>query len=88
MNKRDELYDIPTCCTKFLKYDPSWHLIESICHIQLKNNPVEVKFPWIITSQPPLIVIPNWCGENVLQKLHGIKGIKHHLWIDSMFPPL
>jgi len=23
MNKNDELYDVPTCCTKFLKYDPS-----------------------------------------------------------------
>jgi hypothetical protein len=23
MNKRDELYDVPTRCTKFLKYDPS-----------------------------------------------------------------
>jgi hypothetical protein len=23
MNKRDELCDVPTYCTKFLKYDPS-----------------------------------------------------------------
>jgi hypothetical protein len=28
---------------KFLKYDLAWHQIESICHIQLKNNPVGVK---------------------------------------------
>jgi len=43
MNNGDKLYDVPTYCTKFLKYDPFWHQIESICHIQLKNNPVEVK---------------------------------------------
>jgi hypothetical protein len=23
--QKDELYDVPTCCTKFLKYDPSQH---------------------------------------------------------------
>jgi hypothetical protein len=23
MNKRDKLYDVSTCCTKFLKYDRS-----------------------------------------------------------------
>ncbi len=25
MNKGDELYDVSTCCTKFLKYDPFWN---------------------------------------------------------------
>jgi hypothetical protein len=69
MNKGDELYDIPTCCTKFLKYDPFWHWIESICHIQLKNNPIRVKVPWIIASQPPLIITPNWFGENCVTKV-------------------
>jgi hypothetical protein len=24
-NKGYKLYDVPTCCTKFLKYDLSWH---------------------------------------------------------------
>jgi hypothetical protein len=31
---KDELYDVPTYCMKFLKYDPFWHQIESIIHIQ------------------------------------------------------
>jgi hypothetical protein len=43
INKRDELYDVPTCYMKFLKYDPFWHWIESICYVKLKNNLVEVK---------------------------------------------
>jgi hypothetical protein len=43
MNKGDELYDVFTCCTKFLKYDPSLHQIESVGHIQLENNLVGVK---------------------------------------------
>jgi hypothetical protein len=30
MNKGDELYDVPTYSTKFLKYDPSWHWIEGV----------------------------------------------------------
>jgi len=42
-NKRDELYDVSTYCTKFLKYDPSLHRIENVGQIQLKNNPVEMK---------------------------------------------
>ncbi len=32
-NKMDELYDVPTYCMKFLKYDPSWHWIEGICYV-------------------------------------------------------
>ncbi len=43
MNKGDELYDVPIYYTKFLKYDFSWHQIEGICHIQLKNHLVRVK---------------------------------------------
>jgi hypothetical protein len=31
MNKKDELYDVPSCSMKFLKYDPFWHWIEDIC---------------------------------------------------------
>jgi hypothetical protein len=42
-NKEDELYNVPTYYMKFLKYDPSWHLIEGVCHVQLKNNLVEMK---------------------------------------------
>jgi hypothetical protein len=38
----DELYDVPTCCMKFLN-DFSWLWIEGIHHIQLENNLVEVK---------------------------------------------
>jgi len=33
MNKVDELYDVSTCYTKLLKYEPSWHWIEGICHV-------------------------------------------------------
>jgi hypothetical protein len=43
MNKGDELYDIATYYMKFWKYDPFWHYIESICHIQLENNLIKVK---------------------------------------------
>jgi hypothetical protein len=43
MNKKETLYDVPTYCTKFLKYDPFWHRIESIYNVQLENNPIEVK---------------------------------------------
>jgi len=24
--------------------------------------------PWIITSQPPLVATPNWCGEKCVAK--------------------
>jgi hypothetical protein len=27
----------------WLKYGPSWHQIEGVCHLQLENNLVEVK---------------------------------------------
>jgi len=43
INKGDELYNVPTYCTKFLKYDPSWHWFEGICYVQLKNNLIGVK---------------------------------------------
>jgi hypothetical protein len=43
MNKGDDVYDIPTCCTKFLKYDPFEDQIEDICNVQLDNNPIGVK---------------------------------------------
>jgi hypothetical protein len=33
MNKGDELYDVPTYCVKFLKYDFFWQRIESIHHV-------------------------------------------------------
>jgi hypothetical protein len=43
MNKRDELYDVPTCDIIFLKYDPFWHQIKSFYHFQLENNLIGVK---------------------------------------------
>jgi hypothetical protein len=43
MNKRDKLYDVPTFYTIFLKYDPSWHWIKGIHHVQLENSLVKVK---------------------------------------------
>ncbi len=43
MNKGDKLNDVPTYYMKFLKYDPSKHQIENICHIQLENNLIGVK---------------------------------------------
>jgi hypothetical protein len=43
MNKGDELYDISTYYMKFLKYDPSWHWINRVCHVYLENNLSEVK---------------------------------------------
>jgi hypothetical protein len=33
INKQNEMYNVSTCCTKFLKYDSFWHQIEGICHI-------------------------------------------------------
>jgi hypothetical protein len=44
--------------------------------------------PWIIPSQPPLVAIPNWCWENVLEKFHKIEDIKHNFQVDTMIPPL
>ncbi len=43
MNKGGELYDVSTYYKKFLKYDPFWHWIKSVYHIQLDNNLVGVK---------------------------------------------
>jgi hypothetical protein len=42
-NKRDKLYDVSDCNTIFLKYDPFWHQIKSVCHVQLENNLIGVK---------------------------------------------
>ncbi len=44
------------------------------------------KMSWIIVSQPPLITIPNWCREKMLQKFQGIEDVKRGLWVDTMFP--
>jgi len=41
--QKNELHDVSTCYMKFLKYDLSWHEIENICHVQLKDNSIEVK---------------------------------------------
>jgi hypothetical protein len=35
--------DVSTYWMKFLKYEPSWHQIENICHFQLENNLIKVK---------------------------------------------
>jgi hypothetical protein len=32
-NKGDELYYVPICYMKFLKYDHSWHWIGGVCHV-------------------------------------------------------
>jgi len=34
---------------------------------------------WIIISQPPLVITPNWCGKKCVAKLHEIEDIKHSL---------
>jgi hypothetical protein len=93
MNKGDKLYDVPTCYTKFLKYDlfyiklkafttSSWRTTQSgwrsIVHLML----------WIIVSQPRLVATLNWCGEKCVTKVSIIENIKHNLWIDIMFLPL
>jgi hypothetical protein len=41
--KGGKLYDVSTCCMKFLKYDPFEHQIENIHHVQVHNNPIGVK---------------------------------------------
>jgi len=94
INKGDELCDVFTYYMKLLKYDPSWHWIENICHIQLKNNIIRVK----VHSGPNVI---DYCFTNhfsyklqigvkkkVLQKHQKIENIKHGLWMNIMFPPL
>jgi hypothetical protein len=43
MNEKDELYDVSTRNTIFLKYDPFWHQIKNVYHFQLKNNLIGVK---------------------------------------------
>jgi hypothetical protein len=37
--QNDELYDVLTCCMKFLKYDPFEHRIESICNMMPSQAP-------------------------------------------------
>ncbi len=68
MNKGDELYDVPKCYTKFLKYKPFEHQIESNYNVQLDNNPIGVKVQgaldginYLFTST--LVATPNWCEE-------------------------
>jgi len=41
--KSDKLYDVSTHYNKVFKYDPFWHQIKGICHVQLENNLVGVK---------------------------------------------
>jgi hypothetical protein len=85
-NKRDELYDVPTCCTKFLKYDPSWHWIKNIHYVQLKKTQSRWKFRvhlmlWIIASQPHLIA--NLCGNKCVAKASW--NWKHKVWLVNRY---
>jgi hypothetical protein len=73
MNKGKDMYDVPICYTKFLKYDLFKHWIEGICYVELEKNPIRWKskvhlMPWIIVSHPPLVTTPNWCGEKCVAK--------------------
>jgi len=40
MNKWNELYDVPICCMKFLKYDLFRHRVEGIRYVELENNSI------------------------------------------------
>jgi ABC-type polysaccharide/polyol phosphate export permease len=43
MYKGDDVYDVTICYMKFLKYNPFLLWIESVHHIELENNPINVK---------------------------------------------
>jgi hypothetical protein len=52
----------------FLKYNLAWDNVEGICNIYLQHHPIKVniKVAQILcttTSQPPLIMTPNWWGD-------------------------
>jgi hypothetical protein len=61
------------------------HQIESICHIQLENNPVGVKVQGALYAMDYHFITVFSCnfelvqGEMCLQKHHIIEGIKHGL---------
>jgi hypothetical protein len=88
MNKGDELYDVPICYTKFLKYDPSWHWIKVICYVQLKSNPIGVKVQdafnvvdYYFTAN--LIATSNYCGKNYVAK--ASQNWKHKAWLMNRY---
>jgi len=86
MNKRDELYDVPIYCTKFLKYDYSWHRIEGIRHVYLKNHLIRVKVPFdtmVHSFTSPLVAIVNWWEEKCVAKTSW--KWRHKVWFVSQY---
>ncbi len=92
MNKKDELYDVPTHCMKFLKYDPSWHWIEGIHHIKLEKNPIKMKVQGAPNAMNYCFTSTFGCysklvwGKMCLQRHRKIESIKHGLWINTTLP--
>jgi len=74
MNKRDELYDVSTYYTKFLKYDLFWHQIEGIGHIQL-NNPIGVKVQGAFDAINYYFTIAFSCNFELMRGKMCCKGI-------------
>ncbi len=73
---------------KFLKYDPFWHQIENVFHIQLENNPIGWRskvhiMPWITTSQLPLIATLKWCREKCVTKM--LWNWRHKTWLVNRY---
>jgi hypothetical protein len=89
--QKDDLYDVFIYCMKFLKYDLYWDWIKGICHVQLKNNPIEVKVQGALNVVDYYFIIAFNCnlklvwGRNVLQKCYGIESLKCGLWVNIMF---
>jgi hypothetical protein len=75
MNIKDELYNVPTCCTKFLKYDSSWHRIESICLLQPKKNLIEVKVQGAPNALDYYITSAFGCNFRLVQEKVCYKSI-------------
>jgi hypothetical protein len=89
MNKGDELHDVPTHYTKFLKYlTPNWGHLQHLVREQFNQG----EGPRCILHHGLLLHIHPWLllwigvGKNVLQRHHKIESIKRDLWVDTLFP--
>jgi len=79
----------PHLLHEVLKYDPFWHWIENVCHVQLKNNQVRVKVQSALDvvdyylrttfSCNSKLVWGKMCYKNFVE-LKSFVG----LWVDTM----
>jgi hypothetical protein len=87
-NKGNELYDVPICCMKFLKYGFFRHWVEGIFYVELEKNLIKWRSKVhlmlkIIVSHSPLVATPNWCGEKCVAK--AFRNWRHKVQIMSWY---